>query len=313
MRNKIRQDARGRLLLGALLILVLSACGSQKAEPTPTFSVDAIFTAAFQTFSAQQATQLALTPPTNTPSPTPLPTLPPPSPLPLPTIPLASPSVGGGATTCDNSAYVADVTIPDGTTVDPGKKFEKKWKLQNTGSCTWSTSYKLAFDSGDLMGGATTFIAVPVPPGNQAEVAVNLTAPTAAGNYKGTWRMQNDKSQPFGNFITVVIKVGQGSSNTPTTPVPTSASGEVTISGNAGLSDVLITYAGTGGAESGTVTAAGGGDYSFSVASGWSGTVTPSKGTWVFSPASKNYTNITSDQSGQNYSVEEAATATAKP
>ena len=47
-----------------LLALTLSACGSGNADATPTFSLDAIYTSAAQTFTAQQATQLALTPPT---------------------------------------------------------------------------------------------------------------------------------------------------------------------------------------------------------------------------------------------------------
>ena len=46
-----------------------------------------------------------------------------------------SSSYAGG---CDNSAYVSDVTIPDGTEVAPGEAFTKTWALVNTGNCTWN-------------------------------------------------------------------------------------------------------------------------------------------------------------------------------
>jgi hypothetical protein len=287
-------------LVGPLLLL-LSGCGS--ANASPTLNVSAIFTSAYQTISAQQVTQLALTPPTNTALPTSLPTLPPPSPL--PTIAFASPTLGGVAQACDNSAYVADITIPDGTIMTPGQKFEKKWKIQNTGSCTWNTSYRLAFDSGELMGGAPVAIIVPVPPGNQSDIAVNLTAPTSAGTFTGTWRMQDSNNQPFGSFITVVIKVGSGGDTITPGPSPTPGAGTVKISGNAEKPQVLITYTGSGsGDPSGTTVADDNGKYSFNVPSSWSGSVTPSKGKWIFSPVSRSYTNVTSNQSGQDFNAQ---------
>ncbi len=49
-----------RLLCAPLLLSLLAACGPSKAQATPTLSVDAIYTAAFQTLEAQQATNIAL-------------------------------------------------------------------------------------------------------------------------------------------------------------------------------------------------------------------------------------------------------------
>jgi RHS repeat-associated protein len=45
------------------------------------------------------------------------------------------------------------------------------------------------------------------------------------------------------------------------------------------------------------------GDYSCGVASGWSGTVTPSHYQYVFSPTSRNYSNVVSNQTSQNYAA----------
>ncbi len=307
MNTTFRRTRRWLRAFAGLLPLLLSACGSANANGTPTLSVEAIFTSAYQTFSAQEATQLALTPPTSTPPPTLLPTLPPPSPL--ATIAFISPTLGGGSLACDNAAYVADDTIPDGTIMTPGQKFEKKWKIENTGSCTWTSSYELAFDSGELMGGTPTVVTVPVPPSNQADIAVELTAPTTAGSFTGTWRMRNANSQPFGSFLTVVITVGAGGNTITPGPSPTAGAGTVTISGNAGKPGVVITYTGSDSSDpsGSTLSDSDNFDYSFNVPSGWSGSVTPSKGNkglWTFSPVSRSYSNVTSDQGGQDYDAQ---------
>jgi hypothetical protein len=54
----------------------------------------------------------------------------------------------------------------------------------------------------------------------------------------------------------------------------------------------------------------GGGLYSATVTSGWSGTVTPTKTGYTFSPASRTYTDVTSDQLDQDYTTSPAATYT---
>ena len=294
MRVKYHRNGRRLSALSILLLLLLSACGPKNADATPTMGVQEIYTAAYQTLIAQQATLLALTPPTNTPLPTLTPTIPLP-PSPIATLAFVSPTAGGGVSACDSSAYVADVTIPDGTTVDAGKKFEKKWKLLNNGTCTWTSGYKLAFDSGDQMGGTASFVTVPVPPGNVIDMAVSLTAPTNTGSYTGTWRMQNAANQPFGSFITVVIKVGTGGTAT-AGPSPTPGEGMVTISGSFNVSEVTLEFSNATTTPTVSYSSSG---YSFTVPSGWSGTITPTKGNpghWIFDPDSKTFTNVTKDK-----------------
>lgn len=227
MRTKDKKIGHLLFVLSAALMLTLSACGAGKADATPTLSVDAIYTAAAQTISAQQATQLALTPPTATSSPTLFPILPSP-PTQSTGFSFGSPtsSSSGVAQGCDSSVYVKDVTVPDGTSMTPGQSFVKTWLMQNNGSCAWSTSYKLSFISGEQMNGASVPVSGSVPAGQQIQLSVNLTAPTAAGDFTGWWRLQNDKGQYFGNSVSVVIKVSSVSTtNTPEpatdTPEPT--------------------------------------------------------------------------------------------
>jgi hypothetical protein len=69
------------------------------------------------------------------------------------------------------------------------------------------------------------------------------------------------------------------------------------ISGNAGVAGATLNYTG------GPTTADGSGNYAILVPYGWSGTVIPSKGGYIFSPASRTYTSVSSSRTGQNYSA----------
>jgi len=285
------------LLACAPVLLMLSACGSAGSDATPTPGVDAIFTSAAETFSAQIATQLALTPPTNTSLPSPFPTLPPP--LPLATLAFASSTpLVGGISACDNSTYAGDVTIPDGTILKAGDKFVKTWRFLNNGSCNWSTDYKLVFESGDAMGGATTSLLLAVPVGNQTEVSVALTAPSKDGQYKGFWRLQNASNQAFGSRVYVQILVGGG------TPVGKGEGGTITISGNAGVDGATIDCRGDGKKPSYTATSNGLGKYECIVPLHWEGSIVPSKGTqWVFSPSSIPVHDAAGDLTNQDFTA----------
>ncbi|NPV42289.1 MAG: tandem-95 repeat protein [Anaerolineae bacterium] len=69
----------------------------------------------------------------------------------------------------------------------------------------------------------------------------------------------------------------------------------LTISGNAGADGVTLTYTG------GSTTSGTSGDYTFEVSYGWSGTVTPSLSGYIFTPASRSYSNLTADASSEDY------------
>ena len=71
-----------------------------------------------------------------------------------------------------------------------------------------------------------------------------------------------------------------------------------TISGNAGIGGAVLSYD-NGGPK--TVTADVNGDYSFKIPNGWSGTVTPSKAGYTFSPVNRAYNTVIADVSAQDY------------
>jgi hypothetical protein len=122
---------------------------------------------------------------------------------------------------CNIAAFVADITYPDDTPVTGGTSFEKKWRLRNAGSCTWTSGYRLVFVSGDGMGGAGS---VPitngtVPPGGMVDVSITLTAPVSSGTYRGNYKLQAADGTLFGidaagNVFYVRIVVG-GQNNAP--------------------------------------------------------------------------------------------------
>jgi CSLREA domain-containing protein len=70
------------------------------------------------------------------------------------------------------------------------------------------------------------------------------------------------------------------------------------ISGNVGIAGASLNFTDS---SAKTVIADSAGNYSLWVASGWSGTITPSKAGYTFSPVNINYSSIQSDQTNQNY------------
>jgi hypothetical protein len=103
------------------------------------------------------------------------------------------------ASACDKAAFVRDVTVPDGTIMNPGQTFTKTWELRNIGTCPWTKSYQLVFFSGEQMGAATTYaFSEDVPVGKAVRFSVPMTAPSAAGSYRGYWMFKNAKGDLFG-------------------------------------------------------------------------------------------------------------------
>jgi len=197
---------------------------------SPEEDINIVYTNAAMTVEAQQLTLLA-SQPSATVTPfvtlTPLAINTPFTSATLPTLSLLPTNTQSVAVGCDNSVYISDVTIPDNTVVAPGQALTKTWRVQNNGSCAWTATYKISFVAGNAMGGAATPIGQAVSPGQSVDISVAMVAPTAAGDSAGTWRLVNDKAQPFGTALTIVIKVnaGTGTTSTPTvTPTPTSGS-----------------------------------------------------------------------------------------
>jgi ABC-type amino acid transport substrate-binding protein/heat shock protein HslJ len=145
----------------------------------------------------------------------------PPTPTPAPT------STPGPPPACiDNLTLVEH---PEGGSpeqpivVQPGQAFTKVWRVQNSGTCTWNTGYRVVYvdgnDPASSMGGQPTPVDGLVAPGNVYDVRVDLVAPLKPGTYLGIWQMENSQSQGFGQRLPVTIEVPAPAT---ATPAPTS-------------------------------------------------------------------------------------------
>jgi hypothetical protein len=185
-----------------LFTILLAACANQPVEPAPTpVDVAAIQTQAVQTVVAA-VTQTAAALPTETPAP-PTETL-------VPTETL-SPTPENTATAtvniCNNSVFVSDVSVTDGAQMTAGQKFVKTWKVRNTGSCTWATTYTIRYGYGDRLSGRDTYLTAIVQPGEEAEISIELTAPNTPGTYRGYWVLFDNNAFSFGQYLSVIITV----------------------------------------------------------------------------------------------------------
>ncbi len=117
----------------------------------------------------------------------------------------------------DGAAYVADVTVPDGSQFDEGVTFDKTWRLRNTGTCTWDTRYQLVFVGGAQLGGPSpTSLPQTVPPGSTVDITVPMIAPDTPGTYRSQWQMRNPDGRLFGSVVYALIQVRPGPNDLPT-------------------------------------------------------------------------------------------------
>jgi len=112
---------------------------------------------------------------------------------------------------CSNDLrFVADVTVPDNSPYSAGVRFDKTWRVRNSGNCPWGPGYRLAFSSGDQMGAPAHQAVSATTPGGTADITIGMSAPASPGTYKGVWRMVSADGSPFGQSLTVVIQVTAG-------------------------------------------------------------------------------------------------------
>jgi len=212
-----------RYATSSLLILLAvlgTACGAN-ATATEAVSLSNVYTAAAETLAAgamdAAPTATAMTFATSTR--VSLPMTVPVTVTPQSVVSYSSASTANG---CDNSVFVSDVTISDGTVLAPGESFVKTWEFQNSGTCAWSEDYMLTFMSGDDMDGEDTAIDVEVSTGETADLSVTLVAPSTEGTYTGYWRLADEDGNVFGQSVYVMIVVSNDAATTTPTLTPTS-------------------------------------------------------------------------------------------
>jgi hypothetical protein len=193
-------------VIGLILMFVLNACGAGTPSPTPTLSIEEsigiiVETAVAATRTAQPSYASTQTQ-TPTPSPTPSAT---PSLTRIP--PTLTPQIVYPVYRCQDSEFVKDISIPDGTVLSPGEVFVKTWKFLNTGTCDWNSRYSIIYLRGDGMRGSDAEIGREVAVNRRVEVSVTMVAPSQPGRYHSHWQLADRFGNPFGDVVIVDIVV----------------------------------------------------------------------------------------------------------
>jgi len=180
------------LSLMLALALLLASCNLPRPNATPTVSNDWVATAAAQTI---QVLSSQFAPPA-----TPEPEVATQAPVEAsPTVQPATATTEATSLPCDRADFVTDVIVPDGTKLSPGESFIKTWRLKNSGSCTWTTSYRVVFESGNAMGApASINLPANVPPGGTTDISIQMKAPDTPKDYESNWMLQNASGAIFG-------------------------------------------------------------------------------------------------------------------
>lgn len=130
---------------------------------------------------------------------------------PRPTTVSAQPTVASGD--CLNeSDFVRDINVPDGTLVQVGIPFTKTWRLENSGTCTWTTGYRFVMIEGDdMLADAESVAITPTLPGREVNISMVLTVPngTPLGRtLRARFQLQDALGQRFGTRPFVEVEVG---------------------------------------------------------------------------------------------------------
>ena len=113
---------------------------------------------------------------------------------------------------CVNQAlFKTDVTIPDGTQVAAGERFDKKWLVLNAegrNHCTWTADYNIVWIGGpNLAERGSSFPVQPTSPGQEVTVTANMIAPSTPGTYKSKWILRSPDGELFGDQFWAMIEV----------------------------------------------------------------------------------------------------------
>jgi len=204
-----------------LMSIFLSACGGQTEAATETPTIVPATTAPPPPPATDTPTEVEIPVTGETP------TLLPPTPTEAPP--------NNPADCLNRASFVADVTIPDNSSVPAGTAFTKTWRVQNTGTCIWWSGYTLTHYSQEALS-APASVSLPVTnPGETADLSLDLVAPSVAGSYQGNFVIKNPDGLIMqvdnDSRLWVIINVG---ASAPTADGPTATAGAGTTPGTGG-------------------------------------------------------------------------------
>ena len=115
---------------------------------------------------------------------------------------------------CTNALwFFQDITIPDGTKVSPGQRLDKRWLVQNAGTCNWDSRYEIRLEAGPTMGVPAVQAIAPARSGLEVIIRMIFIAPEEPGTYRSAWQAYDPDDQPFGDPFFIEIEVVDDSSD----------------------------------------------------------------------------------------------------
>ena len=197
------------LKLAGLILLILSACSARPTPPPVIVFIPSATVRVSTPTTVPTATESALA-----------------------TQPTVSNSTQTPEAKCKDAVSIASWTRDDvpynyndtdkNKPIPPNGHFAMAWMLKNSGTCTWDSSYKMAFKSGHIMSQLPGYPVVPagqtLAPGQIAIINISMIAPEKTGGYQAVWQLQNNEGKSLMAF-NVIVKVDRGSFNPPSRPV----------------------------------------------------------------------------------------------
>lgn len=110
---------------------------------------------------------------------------------------------------CTNQLrFVNDLSIPDGTIVSPGDQLDKRWQVENTGTCDWNQEYSLRLVAGEALDAPRVQKLYPARRGSRVTIQIAFTAPTSPGHHSTTWQAFDPSGQRFGDpfFMDITVE-----------------------------------------------------------------------------------------------------------
>lgn len=90
----------------------------------------------------------------------------------------------------DQTLFIKDVTIPDGTSIPVNTTYEKIWRVKNTGTVVWKNRYlKRITPASDLLCSSTAMVPIPeTQPGETIDISVTFHTPHLPGSCRTDWK-----------------------------------------------------------------------------------------------------------------------------